>query len=91
MYMPTIADNLVLDRVEHILASGTGVLDFGVVGEDQYYSWWGTEDADWTVKNIGSIQNTEDDRIVFYPANDYFTCEIAADSEEDNRGPVRCR
>jgi hypothetical protein len=36
-----IADSTVLDQVEHILASGSGTLDFAVVGENNYYTWHG--------------------------------------------------
>lgn len=89
--MLAVTDDLVLDRVEHILASGVGTLDFAVAGENEYYSWWGTEDADWTVENVGRIENVQEDRIILYPESEYFTCEIAADGEEDNHGPVRCR
>jgi hypothetical protein len=36
--MPVIADDVVLKRVEHILGSGTGMLDFAVAGESEYYT-----------------------------------------------------
>jgi len=81
---------MTLDRVEHILASGTGVLDFAVAGENEYYTWDGVEDADWTVEDIERAENVEEDRLVFYPAGEFFTCEIVADGEEFNDGPVRC-
>ena len=88
--MPRITQSMTLDSVEHILASGTGILDFAVAGEDQYYTWDGSEDAEWTVEDIGRAENTEEDRLVFYPEGDFFTCEITADGEEHNEGPVHC-
>ena len=81
---------MTLDRVEHILASGSGLLDFAVAGEDQYYTWDGTEDADWSVEDVARAENVEEDRILFYPTGDFFTCEITANGEEANEGPVRC-
>jgi len=81
---------MTLDRVEHILASGTGVLDFAVADEDQYYTWDGTEVAEWTVEDVERAENVEEDRLIFYPDGDFFTCEITADREEGNEGPVHC-
>lgn len=89
--MPTIDSDVVLDRVEHILASGTGILDFAVTGESGHYTWHGTEDADWTVSGVDRIENDDEDRLIIYPDEDYFECEITADAEEQNTGPVRCR
>lgn len=88
--MPIIAQDTTLTEVEHILTSGNGVLDFAVAGENQYYTWWGTEDADWEVEGVATVENTDEDRILIFPADDFFTCEIAADGEENNTGPVRC-
>jgi len=85
-----IADSTVLDQVEHILASGSGTLDFAVVGENNYYTWHGREDADWTVTGVGTVENAKEDRIILYPASEFFRCEIEADGEEQNEGPVRC-
>jgi hypothetical protein len=88
--MPEVIEQMRLERVEHILASGTGTLDFAVEGEESYYTWRGTEDADWTVEDVGRVENVEEDRILLEPEGDYFTCEITADGEEHNSGPVRC-
>lgn len=89
--MPVITSDLVLDEVEYILSSGSGVLDFAVTGEAEYYTWWGTEDADWEVNGVGYVENDDEDRIAIYPAGEAFRCEISADGEEFNTGPVRCR
>lgn len=85
-----ITDTTVLDEVEHVLASGTGTLDFVVAGEKDYYTWHGREDADWTVTGIENVENAEEDRIIVYPTGDFFHCEIESDGEEHNEGPVRC-
>lgn len=89
--MPVITDDVRLEHVEHILCSGTGVLDFAVDGEQSYYTWRGHENADWTIEGSGSIENDDEDRLVIYPAGEYFVCDISADREEGNSGPVRCR
>lgn len=89
--MPTIDADITLERVEHILTSGTGVLDFSVEGATDYYSWWGVEDAEWNVTGVQSVENLEEDRFIIYPKGDYFRCEIEATGEEANIGPVRCR
>ena len=88
--MPTIAQKARLDRVEHILGSGTGTLDFAVEGESAYYTWHGAEAADWEVDDVATVENDDEDRFIIYPESDYFTCEITADGEEHNTGPVRC-
>ena len=88
--MARISEKTHLDRVEHILASGTGILDFAVDGENQYYTWSGTEDADWSVDGVSKVENVEEDRIILYPEGDYCVCEIEADSEENNSGDVTC-
>lgn len=88
--MPTIAQKTRLDYVEHILGSGTGTLDFAVEGESGYYTWHGAEDADWEVDDVATVENADEDRFTIYPKADYFTCEIPADGEEHNTGPVRC-
>lgn len=87
--MPRISQDITLDKVEHILGSGTGLLDFAVENED-YYTWEGLEDAEWTIDDIDYIENDEEDRYLIYPEGDYFICEIEADQEEANIGPVRC-
>jgi hypothetical protein len=89
--MPVVSDDIVLERVEHILASGTGTLDFAVEGESNYYTWRGTENADWTVIGVDRVENDDEDRLLLYPTGDFFICEIVADAEEGNRGPVQCR
>jgi len=88
--MPSIAQPVVLEKVEHILASGTGILDFAVEGENDYYTWRGSEEADWEVENVGQVENADEDRFVIYPKGGYFVCEIDADGEENNDGSVRC-
>ena len=88
--MTRISQSIRLERVEHILGSGTGILDFAVKGEHDYYTWGGTEDSDWTVENVGRIENTTEDRYLIHPEGQYFICEIEADGEEGNEGPVRC-
>jgi hypothetical protein len=35
-----------LEKVEHVLASSTGILDFAVEGENEYHTWSGSEEAD---------------------------------------------
>lgn len=88
--MPTIASSVTLEAVEHIEASGSGVLDFAVRGDDATYTWWGVEDADWSVEGVASVENIEEDRIIIYPSGDSFVCQITADGEEGNTGPVTC-
>jgi hypothetical protein len=88
--MPVITSDRVLENVEHILSSGSGVLDFAVSGEDEYYTWWGTEKSDWEISGVGHIENAEEDRIAIYPTGDTFYCELSASGEEFNTGPVRC-
>jgi hypothetical protein len=88
--MPQVSQRTVLEKVEHILASGTGTLDFAVEGENQYYTWRGTEEADWSVEDVKRIENSEEDRFIIYPEEDYFTCEIEAETDENNTGPVNC-
>jgi hypothetical protein len=88
--MPSIVQSTTLDTVEHILVSGTGVLDFAVAGEDAYYTWRGSEDADWSIEDVERMENAEEDRVVVYPEGDTFVCEIEADREEHNTGSVRC-
>jgi hypothetical protein len=72
------------------LGSGTGTLDFAVEDENQYYTWRGAEEADWSVEDVERIENSEEDRFIIYPEDDYFTCEIEAETEEENTGPVNC-
>jgi hypothetical protein len=88
--MPLLTQPTTLREVEHILASGSGVLDFAVVGEQAYYTWNGTEDADWEVEDVEKVENAEEDRLLIYPEGDSFVCEITAEAEERNVGPVRC-
>lgn len=88
--MPRISQTTRLERVEHIIGSGTGVLDFAVEGESGYYTWEGDEDANWTIEDVDCVENIEEDRFILRPKGEYFTCEIDADAEERNYGPVRC-
>lgn len=77
-----------LDRVRHIVGSGTGVLEFAVEGESEYYTWEGSEDADWEVDGIGRVENIEEDRFIMYPSSEYFVCEIELTSDAGSL--VRC-
>ncbi|ELZ20999.1 hypothetical protein C477_05857 [Haloterrigena salina JCM 13891] len=79
-----------LDRVEHIIGSGTGMLDFAVEGENDYYTWDGGEDADWKIEDVDSVENIDEDRFIMYPDGEAFVCDIASEGEEGNTGPVRC-
>jgi hypothetical protein len=89
--MPTIiTEDTVLERVEHIEGSGRGTLDFAVADEAQTYKWFGIEDAEWQIEGVSHVENVEEDRFLLYPRGDFFTCDIAADSEEYNPGPVHC-
>jgi hypothetical protein len=88
--MATISQTRRLERVEHILGSGTGVLDFAIEGQDDYLTWLGSEDADWSVEGVDRIENAEEDRFVIFPEDEFFVCEIEAEAEEHNSGPVRC-
>jgi hypothetical protein len=88
--MPSVKQPKSLKQVEHILASGTGTVDFAVEGENEYYTWRGSEEGDWEVDDVARLENAEEDRVVIYPESEYFVCEIDADGEENNVGPVRC-
>ena len=88
--MTRITQSTRLEKVEHVLGSGTGTLDFAVDGESDYYTWEGTEDADWTIEDVEYVENVGEDRVVLYPEGEYFTCEINADADEGNEGLVRC-
>jgi len=83
--MNQITQTTQLNSVEHILASGTGILDFAIEDESAYRTWEGTEDSDWSIEDIESVENADEDRFVMYPRGAYFRCEIDAD-----RGVVRC-
>lgn len=88
--MPIIRTKTTLEKVEHVVGSGTGTLDFAIAGEDDYYTWNGIENADWTVEDVDYVENIEEDRFILYPEGEYFTCEIEADDEEFNEGTVFC-
>lgn len=79
-----------LEDVEHVLGSGNGVLDFAVEGRNEFVTWWGTEDAKWTVEDVERIENADEDRFIVFPEGEYFTCEIEVEDEGYNSGPVRC-
>ena len=88
--MARITQSTRLSRVQHIVGSGTGVLDFAVDGEDGYYTWDGNEDADWEVEDVASVENIDEDRFILYPEGEFFVCEIESQGEEQNTGPVHC-
>lgn len=88
--MPYIDSPRQLEKVEYIEASGTGVLDFAVADRDTPLTWSGVEDADWTVEDVASVENVDEDRFVLWPQGEYFTCDIQAEQDENNLGPVRC-
>lgn len=78
-----------LNKVEHILGSGGGVLDFAIEGQNEYETWVGPEDADWIVDGVDSVENVEEDRFVMYPEGSYFVCEIDPEGSDDGQ-TVRC-
>lgn len=88
--MSTITQPRRLERVEHILGSATGVLDFAVKDQNEYLTWRGSEDAEWNVEGVDRIENAAEDRFIIFPEGEYFVCEIEAQREEHNYGPVRC-
>lgn len=88
--MTRITQSTRLSRVQHIIGSGTELLDFAVDGEDDYYTWDGNEDADWEVEDVASVQNIDEDRYIMYPEGEFFVCEIESQGEEKNTGPVHC-
>ena len=88
--MARITQSTRLSRVQHIVGSGTGVLDFAVDGEDGYYTWDGNEDADWEIEDVASVENIDEDRFILYPEGEFFVCEIESEGEEQNTGPVHC-
>ncbi|WP_158056010.1 hypothetical protein [Halorussus halophilus] len=87
--MPRVSEGTKLTQVEHILASGSATLDFAVKGENNYYTWEGPENADWTAENVLRVENDDEDRLILFPENEYFTCEV----EHDSNGVeiVRCK
>lgn len=76
-----------LERVEHILGSGVGILDFAVENESGYYTWEGDEDAQWSIDDVESVENTDEDRFIVYPKGDYFVCKI---EPKEGSASVRC-
>lgn len=88
--MTRISQPTRLDRVQHILGSGTGMLDFAVEQENDYYTWDGNEDADWQIEDVASVENIDEDRFIMYPEGEYFVCEIESESEDQNTGLVHC-
>lgn len=88
--MPRLAESVKLDRVHYIVGSGTGVLDFSVAGEEQYYTWDGQKAAEWNVEDVATVDNLEEDRFIMYPDGEYFMCEIEPQGDEGNLGPVTC-
>lgn len=78
--MVRITERSRLERVEHILGSGSGVLDFAVEGESSYYTWEGEEDSDWVVDDVDYVENDDEDRFILYPEEDFFICEIENES-----------
>jgi len=79
--MARITQSTRLSRVQHIVGSGTGVLDFAVDGEDGYYTWDGNEDADWEIEDVASVENIDEDRFILYPEGEFFVCEIESQGE----------
>lgn len=87
--MPSISAETELTKVEHILGSGTGTLDFAVEDEDAYYTWEGPEDAEWTIENVARVENDTEDRFILFPEDEHFICEVTHD--KDGKERVRCR
>ena len=79
-----------LERVEHILASGTGTLDFAIEGDSHYLTWEGAEDAKWTVDDVATVENTDEDRFILYPKGEFFTCEITSSGDGETQQTVYC-
>jgi hypothetical protein len=80
--MPHVSAYTKLTNVEHILGSGTGTLDFAVGGEDEYFTWDGTEEAEWSVEDVEQVDNSSEDRFILYPKEEYFICKIIDDGTE---------
>jgi hypothetical protein len=74
--MSTITEDIVLEEVDHILVSGTGILDFSVSGDDSYYTWWGAEDSSWDVSDVERVENVEEDRIILYPEAEFSPAKL---------------
>lgn len=87
--MPQVSADTKLTKVEHILGSGTGTLDFAVQGETNYYTWDGAEDADWAIDDVARVENNSEDRFILYPEAEYFICEIE-DPDEVGTEEIRC-
>lgn len=83
--MPQITGDTRLEQVEHVLGSGTGILDLAVHGENDYYTWDGPEDVDWSIADVARVENSSEDRFIVYPEAEYFVCEI-----ETSSGSIRC-
>jgi hypothetical protein len=79
-----------LDHVEHIIGSGTGILEFAVEGESEYYTWEGSEEADWEVEGVSRVENIGEDRFMMYPGERLFVCEIEEGDERVSGDEVRC-
>lgn len=79
-----------LERVDYILGSGTGVLDFALQGESSYATWEGDEEVDWEIDDVSHVENAEEDRFIIYPRGEHFVCEIRIGTEEESTGSVRC-
>lgn len=88
--MPRISKTTKLERVEHIIGSGTGVLDFAVENENGYQTWECNEESDWEIQDVERVGNFEEGRFIFHPDGEFFTCEVESEGEEGNSGPVRC-
>ncbi|MFC7141825.1 hypothetical protein ACFQMA_18565 [Halosimplex aquaticum] len=78
--MVRITERSRLERVEHILGSGSGILDFAVEGEPNYYTWEGNEGSDWVIDDVDYVENDDEDRFILYPEEDFFICEIEDES-----------
>lgn len=87
--MPRITQTTRLERVEHVLGSGVGILDFAVEGEQSYYTWEGAEATDWEIEDVDHVENAEEDRFVIYLEGDYFTCEVTIGADPED-ATVRC-
>lgn len=75
-----------LERVEHILGSGSGLLDFAIEGENEPRTWIGREDAEWTIEDVDYVENIDEDRFMMHPEGEFFACEI----ETGDDPTVRC-
>lgn len=77
-----------LTAIEFILGSGAGTLDFAVEGDEEYYTWSGEEDSEWTIEDTDRVENDEEDRFILHPEDNFFTCIV--DVTDEGKDTVNC-